>query len=423
MSAQLMPDARDPHAAGKKVPLGINSHERLDAPDGRASRVLIYLDNNATTAVRPEVRAAMEPYLAEAYANPSSLHRFGADAGRALDDARERVAGFLSARHPSEIVFTSCGTEANVTAIRGILAAHPTKRHIVSTQVEHPSVLLLLEQLEQEGYRVTYLPVAQEGSLQAERVRDAVSDETALVTIMAANNETGVRFPFDEIGAIARERGIIFHVDAVQLVPHLPLSLGSTPIDLLTFSGHKLHAPKGIAALYVRKGLKLRPLLVGHQERGLRGGTENVAGAVGLAQACELARASYTDDARVRSLRDRLEEGLVSSIPGVTVNGARTSRISNTLSVLIDGIEGETLVLTASEKGIAVSTGSACTAGSVEPSHVLLAMGIPYEKALGALRFSLSVLTTDAEIDAALAEIPGLVAMLRSVKSQARAYA
>lgn len=384
---------------------------------------LIYLDNNATTAVRPQVRAAMEPFLAEAYANPSSLHRFGADAGRALDDARERVAEFLGASSATEIVFTSCGTEANVTAIRGILAAAPAKRHIVSTQVEHPSVLLLLEQLEQEGYRVTYLPVAADGSLAAERVMEALTDDTALVTVMAANNETGVLFPFEEIARGVRERGIPFHVDAVQAVPHLPLSLPSSPVDLLTFSGHKLHAPKGIAVLYVRKGLKLRPLLVGHQERGARGGTENVAGAVGLAKACELAGAGYDDEERVAHLRDRLQEGLLARIPGVSVNGARDRRVSSVLSVLVDGIEGETLVLMASEKGIAISTGSACTAGSVEPSHVLLAMGIPYEKALGALRFSLSRMTQKEEIDTVLDEMPALVATLRNVKSGARADA
>lgn len=375
----------------------------------------IYLDNNATTRVDQAVLEAMLPYFSEYYGNPSSMHTFGGQVGRVVNEARSQVAALLGA-DPSEIVFTSCGTEGDSAAIRAALAAQPNKRHIVTTQVEHAAVLNLCKLLETQGYTVTYLSVNQQGMIDPDELEASLTGNTALVSIMYANNETGVVFPIEQVGQIVKEKGALFHVDAVQAVGKIPLNMKTSTIDLLTLSGHKLHAPKGIGALYVRRGVRFRPLLIGgHQERGRRGGTENVPGIVALGKAAQLASVYINDVGREKQLRDRLERGLLDSIPDCQVNGHPTQRLPNTTNIGFKYIEGEAILLLLNKEGICASSGSACTSGSLEPSHVLRAMGLPYTILHGSIRFSLSRYTTDAEIDQVLAVMPDIVERLRAL--------
>jgi len=375
---------------------------------------IIYLDNNATTQVDPEVVEAMLPYLTQYYGNPSSMHSFGGRVGKALKQARVQIASLLGAEE-SEIIFTSCGTEGNNTAIRAAIAAQPDRKHLITTQVEHACVLNLFKQLEKQGYTVTYLSVDRKGQLDLMELEAAITGNTALVSMMYANNETGTVFPVEQAGAIAKEYGATFHVDAVQVAGKLPLNLKISTIDLMTISGHKLHAPKGVGALYVRRGFRFRPLLIGgHQERGRRAGTENVAGIIGLGKAAELAQLHLTDVETERKLRDRLEKGLL-AIPNTEINGDRKNRLPNTTNIGFKYIEGEAILLSLDQYGICASSGSACTSGSLEPSHVLRAMGLPYTILHGSIRFSLSRYTTAAEVDRTLEVMPGIVDRLRAL--------
>jgi cysteine desulfurase len=381
-----------------------------------AGRV-IYLDNNATTRVADEVVEAMLPYFTEQYGNPSSMHSFGGGVLKKVEEARGKVAALLGARD-TEIVFTSCGTEGDNAAIMGTLLSYPEKRHIVTTRVEHPAVLNLCRSLARRGYRITELGVDRGGDLDPEELRRSMRDDTAIVSIMWANNETGVIFPIKELGHIVKERGAVFHVDAVQAVGKIPIDLASmNTIDLLTLSGHKVHAPKGTGALYVRRGTRLRPLLVGgHQERGRRGGTENVPYIVGLGVAAELAAAGIGEEnKRVRALRDMLERGILESVPKAILNGNREHRLPNTLSISFEFVEGEAILLLLNEKGICASSGSACTSGSLEPSHVLRAMGVPFTAAHGSIRFSLSRYSTEEEIAFVLEQVPPIIERLRQI--------
>ncbi len=375
---------------------------------------VIYLDNNATTPVAPEVVEAILPYLTQYYGNPSSMHSFGGQVGKALRQARIQVAGLLGAEE-SEIIFTSCGTEGNNTAIRAAIAAQPDRKHLITTQVEHACVLNLFKQLEKQGYTVTYLSVDSKGQLDLMELEAAITGNTALISMMYANNETGTVFPIEQAGAIAKEYGATFHVDAVQVAGKLPLNMKASTVDLMTISGHKLHAPKGIGALYVRRGFRFRPLLIGgHQERGRRAGTENVVGIVGLGKAAELAQLHLADVATEKKLRDRLEKGLL-AIADTEINGDRKHRLPNTTNIGFKYIEGEAILLSLDQYGICASSGSACTSGSLEPSHVLRAMGLPYTTLHGSIRFSLSRYTTDADVDHVLEVMPGIVQRLRAL--------
>ncbi|MGF1480529.1 MAG: cysteine desulfurase NifS [Cyanophyceae cyanobacterium] len=375
----------------------------------------IYLDNNATTKIDEEVLAAMLPYLSTYYGNPSSMHTFGGQLGRAVREARAQVASLLGAED-SEIIFTSCGTEGDNAAILAALKAQPGKKHIVTTAVEHPAVLNLCRKLEKDGYTVTYLSVDGKGQLDLDELEASLTGNTAVVSVMYANNETGVVFPIEQIGQIVKAYGALFHVDAVQAVGKIPLNMKASTIDLLTLSGHKIHAPKGIGALYVRRGVRFRPHLVGgHQERGRRGGTENVAGIVALGKAAALAQQHLADIAWERRLRDRLEQGILSTIPNTVVNGDRLSRLPNTTNIGFKYIEGEAILLSLDQYGICASSGSACTSGSLEPSHVLRALGLPYSVLHGSIRFSLSRFTTEAEVDRVLALLPGIIDRLREI--------
>jgi cysteine desulfurase len=374
----------------------------------------IYFDNNATTRVLPEVAAAMMPFLTEHYGNPSSIHRFGSQVGQRVVDARAQVAALIGAKDPVEVIFTSCGTEGDNAAIRGLLEAQPEKRHIVTTQVEHPAVLGLCQHLEKKGYRVTWLGVDQDGALNLEELRTALSDDTALASIMWANNETGVIFPIAEIGAILRSKGIPFHVDAVQAAGKLPFQVKDLPVDLLTISGHKFHAPKGVGALYVRRGISFPPFMIGgHQERNRRAGTENVAAIIGMGRAAEVALERMPEDSmQVRKLRDGLEALLLDSCPDSRVNGQRQDRLPNTLNISFRYLEGESILVLLDQQGICASTGSACTAGSSEPSHVLRAMKLPADWLQGAVRFSLSRFNTEDEVHYVNQKVPKIVQRL-----------
>jgi cysteine desulfurase len=377
---------------------------------------IIYADNNATTAVDPEVFEAMKPYLTEYYGNPSSVHTFGGELGRAIELSREKVATTLGAEHASEVIFTSCGTEADNTAIRSALASRIGRKRIVTTRVEHPAILTLSRQLERDGTQVTLLSVDGQGRISLDELRSVMDDDVAVVSIMTANNETGVIFPVEEAGHIAHEYGALFHTDAVQAVGKVRLDLTSGAIDMLAMSGHKLHAPKGIGALYVRRGLRFRPFMLGgHQERGRRGGTENVPGIVALGKATELA-AHHIDDeqTRVRALRDRLELGL-SKIENSRVNGDVDNRLPGTTNTSFQQVEGEAVLLHLDRHGICASSGSACTSGSLEPSHVLRAMGVPFNFAHGSIRFSLGRFNTDEEVDSILEVMPNIIALLREI--------
>ncbi|HZD40010.1 MAG TPA: cysteine desulfurase NifS [Terriglobales bacterium] len=379
----------------------------------------IYFDNNATTRVSPEVFEVMAPFLTELYGNPSSIHRFGSQVAQKITDARAQVAELIGAADPVEVVFTSCGTEADNTAIRGMLEARPDKRHIVTTQVEHPAVLGLCQHLEKKGYRVTWLGVDHEGRLDLDAVRDSLTDDTALVSIMAANNETGVIFPLAKIGALVKARGIPFHVDAVQAAGKIALDVKNSPIDLLTISGHKFYAPKGIGALYVRRSVTLPPFMIGgHQEKNRRAGTENVAGIVAMGKAAELAARGLEHDMKhTRALRDQLESGIVQSCPDAQVNGERGNRVPNTANISFKYLEGEAILVLLDQYGICASTGSACTAGSAEPSHVLRAMGVAPEWLQGAVRFSLSRFNTEEEVKFVNETMPLIVQRLRGLSA------
>jgi cysteine desulfurase len=383
----------------------------------------VYVDNNATTPVAPEVFEAMEPFFHELYGNPSSMHFKGGEVQKALAEAREKVADLIGAS-PDEIVFTSCGTESDNAAIQGTLASYPEKRHIISTRVEHPAVWTLCKDLEKGGYRVTMLSVDREGRLDLDELRAAISNDTALVSVMYANNETGVIFPIEEIGQIVKSRGIPYHTDAVQAVGKIPLDMKKSTVDMFSLSGHKLHAPKGIGVLYIRRGTKFSPFLIGgHQEKGRRGGTENIPYIVGLGKASELAaRHLEEENDRVRFLRDKLEGGLLERIPDTLVNGDREHRLPNTVSLSFEYVEGESILLLLSNLGICASSGSACTSGSLEPSHVLRAMGIPFTAAHGSIRFSLSIYTTEEEIDYILKELPPIIEKLRDISPFWRDY-
>jgi len=374
------------------------------------------MDNNATTRVAPEVVEEMSPYFTEFYGNPSSMHFFGGQVQRKVEEARQRVAALIGAQ-PEEVIVTSCGTESDNTAIMSALRCNPDKRNIVSTRVEHPAVKNLVVRLKREGYRVTELPVNRNGLLSMEDVARAITDDTAIVSVMWANNETGVLFPVEEIAELAKSRGVIFHTDAVQAVGKLPVNVAHSQIDMMSLSGHKLHAPKGIGVLYVRRGTRFSPFVVGgHQEEGRRGGTENVPYIIGLGKACELAARDLADERlRVKALRDKLESGLLQQIPNSMINGDAEQRLPNTSSISFEYVEGESILLKLSDKGICASSGSACTSGSLEPSHVLRAMGVPFTAAHGSIRFSLSVYNTEEEIDYVLEVMPPIIEELRGI--------
>jgi cysteine desulfurase len=376
----------------------------------------VYFDNNATTKVAEEVFEEIEPLFCELYGNPSSMHTFGGQIGRRIRKAREQVAGLLGCE-PSEIVFTGCGTESDNTAIKGTLAAVPNKRTIITTRVEHPAVLAVCRELENHGYTLVELSVDKKGRLDMDELEEQLDDDTALVTIMYANNETGVVFPIEDIAELVKSKGAIFHTDAVQAVGKIPMKLSDLPIDMLSLSGHKLHAPKGIGALYVRSGVRFSPMLVGgHQEGSRRGGTEAVPSIVALGRAAELARDRLDEErTRVQSLRDRLERELLQKCPDAHVNGNREHRLPNTLNISFEYIEGEAILLMLNEHGICASSGSACTTGSLEPSHVLRAMGVPYTAAHGSIRFSLSVYNTDEEIAKVIEVLPPIIRRLREM--------
>ncbi|HON79902.1 MAG TPA: cysteine desulfurase NifS [Spirochaetota bacterium] len=377
---------------------------------------LLYLDNNATTMVDPEVLEEMLPFLSGRYGNPSSMHSFGGSVGADIERARQRLASLLGADHEYEIVFTSGGTESDNLAILGTLSYHREKRHIITSKVEHPAVLSLCRTLEREGYRITYVPVDREGMLDMDVLKSSIDDDTAIVSIMYANNETGVIFPVEEIGALLREREIPFHIDAVQAAGKIPVDVNAIGCDLLSISGHKFHGPKGTGALYVRRGTKLRPMIYGgHQERSRRPGTENVPGIVGIGKAAELALKHLPGEKEISALRDRLEEGILSQFPNVARNGNREHRVPNTTNVGFEFIEGEAILLYMNEKGIAASSGSACSSGSLEPSHVLRAMGVPFTSAHGSIRFSLSRFTTKEEIDYTLGVLPEVIIRLLDI--------
>ena len=376
----------------------------------------VYMDNNATTSVAPEVLEAMLPYFHELYGNPSSMHSFGGQVMKEVKRARERVATLLGAS-PEEIIFTSCGTESDNTAIRSALLSRPDKRHIVTSRVEHPAIRALCAHLATQGYRVTELPVDGEGRLDLEQYRRALSSDTAIVSLMWANNETGVIFPIEKAAEIARERNILFHTDAVQAVGKIPIDLGRTSIDMLSLSGHKLHAPKGIGILYLRKGTKYSPFLLGgHQERGRRGGTEATPSIIALGVAAELAQKNMEmENTFVKNLRDRLENTILATVANTKVNGDRQNRLPNTSNISFEFVEGEGILLMMDEYGICASSGSACTSGSLQPYHVLRAMGIPFTMAHGSIRFSLSVYNTDEEIDFVLEKLPPVIETLRGM--------
>lgn len=380
---------------------------------------IIYMDNNATTRIAPEVVEAMLPYLSEYYGNPSSMHTFGGQVDVAVEEARASVARLVGA-DPEEIIFTSCGTESDSTAILSALQTDPGKHQIITTRVEHPAVKSLCENIENltgRKHQISWLQVDAEGNLDLDQYRASLTEETSIVSVMWANNETGVLFPVEEMARIAQEQGVLFHTDAVQAVGKIPINLRESAINFLSLSGHKLHAPKGVGALYVAKGTPYIPFINGgHQEHGRRGGTENVASIIGLGKACELAAQHMEEEnTRVRALRDKLEQGLLSSIPKSILNGDRDTRLPNTTNVSFEYVEGEAILLHMNQFNICASSGSACTSGSLEPSHVLRAMGVPFTAAHGSIRFSLSTYNTEEEVDFVLEKLPPIITGLREM--------
>jgi len=376
----------------------------------------IYVDNNATTRVAPEVLEEMLPYFTELYGNPSSMHSFGGNVARKIKEARERVAELIGAT-PGEILFTSCGTESDSTAIRAALISNPDKKHIIASRVEHPAIKNLFENLAKNGYRVTFVPVDSKGVLDLEYLYGHLDDDTAVVSIMWANNESGVVFPIEEIAQAVNAKGVVFHTDAVQAVGKVPVDMKKVKADMLSLSGHKIHAPKGIGALYIRKGTKFSPFLIGgHQESGRRGGTENVASIIGLGKASEMVLSHLNEmKTRIKKLRDKLEDSLTKAVPNTMVNGEKDQRLPNTSSIGFEFVEGEAILLMMDEFGICASSGSACTSGSLEPSHVLRAMGVPFTSAHGSIRFSLSTYNTEEEINFIIEKVPPIIKRLREL--------
>jgi len=379
---------------------------------------MIYLDNNATTRVAPEVLAAMQPYLSDFFGNPSSAHALGREMKRAVENSREHVANLIGAAKPDEIVFTSCGSESDNWAIRGVLATQPNKKHIITTLVEHEAVQNLCRLLEGEGYEVTWLGVDQNGELDLDALRAALRRDTALVSIMLANNETGVLFPIQEVGRIVREESeAVFHVDGVQAVAKIPIDLKNTAVDLFALSGHKLHAPQGIGALYVRQGLSLPSFIVGGgQEQGRRAGTSAVPNIVGLGAACRLALEDNNHE-RIERLRNRLEDRILKTIPNARLNGIadRAKRLPNTSNISFEYVDGQSILMHLDEAGICVSTGSACHSSTHESSPTLRAMNVPYTAAQGSIRFSLSRYNTDEDVETTLKVLPGIIAKLAAM--------
>jgi len=378
---------------------------------------VIYTDNNATSKVADEVIEEMMPYFGELYGNPSSMHTFGDQVGKKVNQARKHVADLINA-DPEEIVFTSCGTESDNAAIHAAIKAFPERKHLITSTVEHPAIKNLFSYLEKtQGYEVTFVPVDKKGRLNTEVLYDSMSENTALISLMWANNETGVIFPIEQVAKRANERGILFHTDAVQAAGKIDIDVKKTGVDMLSMSGHKIHAPKGIGVLYVKKGFKFSPYLIGgHQEGGRRGGTENTAFIIGLGKACELAKQNLEQmNTQVRQLRDYLQSQLLEKIPATSVNGVLDNRLPNTLSIGFDAVEGESILLLLDRDGICASSGSACTSGSLDPSHVLMAMEVPFKSAHGTIRFSLSHYNTKQEMDLIVASLAPTIEKLRGM--------
>ena len=378
---------------------------------------VIYTDNNATSKVADEVIEEMMPYFGELYGNPSSMHTFGDKVGKKVDQARQHVADLINA-DPEEIVFTSCGTESDNAAVHAAIKAFPERKHLITSKVEHPAIKNLFSYLEKtQGYEVTFVPVDKKGRLNTQVLYDSMSENTALISLMWANNETGVIFPIEEVAKRANERGILFHTDAVQAAGKIDIDVKKTGVDMLSMSGHKIHAPKGIGVLYVKKGFKFSPYLIGgHQEGGRRGGTENTAFIIGLGKACELAKQNLgVMNTQVRQLRDYLQSQLLEKILATSVNGVLDDRLPNTLSIGFDAVEGESILLLLDRDGICASSGSACTSGSLDPSHVLMAMEVPFKSAHGTIRFSLSHYNTKQEMDLIVASLVPTIEKLREM--------
>ena len=388
-----------------------------------SSPQVIYVDNNATTAVAPEVVEAMLPFLTTNYGNPGSIHTFGGSVAKEVENARLKMAELLNADHrnpdgeATEIIFTSCGTESDNAAIWSALLTNPERKKVIASKVEHPAILNLGRELERRGYIFETIPVDGCGRIDLDALENLLDDNTAIVSVMYANNEIGNIYPVEKIAGMAHKHGALFHTDAVQAVGKVPINLANSEIDMLSCSGHKLHAPKGIGVLYVRRGIRFRPFIVGgHQEKARRGGTENVASIVALGKAAELAKANMQEEVKYLSmLRDRLEAGLLARIPRIKINGDKESRLPNTSSVSFEFIEGEAILLLMNQFGICDSSGSACTTGSLEPSHVLRAMGIPYTSAHGTIRFSFSRYNTVEEVDFILEKLPPIINTLRKL--------
>jgi len=377
---------------------------------------VVYLDNNATTRIADEVREEMLPYLSDLYGNPSSMHTFGGRIHRKIEAARQEIASLINA-DPEEIIFTSCGTESDNTAVMSALLSLPEKRHIITTRVEHPAVLNFCRTMARRGYRVTFLPVDKLGRLDTGELAAAMTEDTAVVSIMYANNENGVIFPISEIAEIVRSKNALFHTDAVQAAGKIPIDVRKLPVDMMSFSGHKMHAVKGVGALYIRKGTRFSPYIIGgHQERGRRAGTENVPSVIGFGKAAEIAKEHLSSgDENMKRLRDRLEQGLLAACPDARINGDTDNRLPNTTNISFEYVEGEAILLRLNEFNICASSGSACTSGSLEPSHVLRAMGVPFTAIHGSIRFSLSRYTMDEEIDFVLEKMPPIIKELREL--------
>jgi cysteine desulfurase len=394
----------------------MRTQQRSRTTIGNKKMKTIYFDNNATTKVADEVFEEIKPYFCRLYGNPSSMHTFGGQVGIKIREAREKAAALLGCE-PTEIVFTGCGTESDNAAINGVLAAAAHKRKIITSRVEHPAVLSVCKQLKDHGYTVIELEVDKRGRLDLDELEKQIDDDTSLVTIMYANNETGVIFPIEKIAELVKSKGSVFHTDAVQAVGKIPLNLSKSNIDLLSLSGHKLHAPKGIGALYIRKGTRIQSFMLGgHQEKGRRAGTENVPGIIGLGKACELAMQNFSEEnKRVKYLRDKLEKAIVEKCPNCMVNGDTENRLPNTSNISFEFIEGEAILTDLDRFGICASSGSACTSDSLEPSHVLRAMGVPFTAAHGSIRFSLSRYNTEEEVDYTIEKMPEVVNRLREL--------
>ena len=384
---------------------------------------VIYLDNNATTQCSPAVVEAMLPYFSEKYGNASSMHTFGGNNRHVIDQARQQVASLIGAAHADEIIFTSCATESDNTAIFSAVRSYPKKKHIITSAVEHPAIMEPYKYLEAQGYRVDFIGVDEYGRFDMQRFQSVLDEDTALVSVMWANSETGTIFPITEIARLTHQKGALFHTDAVQVVGKIPVNVQEMDIDMLSLSAHKFHGPKGVGALYVRRGTRFMPYLMGgHQEKHRRAGTENVPYIVGLGKAAELAQKRLTDgtSARIAALRDELEQGIVATIADVKVNGDPEHRVPNTTNISFGYIEGESILMYLNDLGVCASSGSACTSGSLEPSHVLRAMGVPFQFAHGSIRFSLSDQTTREDIERVLKELPPIIERLRKISPFSR---